>query len=232
MKAIIYVINGNRFLTLKAESDVLKLNEQYDLLLNRDFWIRVWNSNPFFSGFDTDKLWNIISQIEDVDISNFKFPTKQPRINLEYLEHPISDNVFIPVDNYNKYIQDERKWEIIHLLHNAGAKKIVFKKTQDISNQSSLDISNYIFKNEIIERYIQDEEYEFELEYTDVLTPIWINVEPEWNGIIRALKCGLKKGEINFTTEVSSAALMNYNKSNIQGNKTIKVVVSKILIEK
>jgi hypothetical protein len=232
MKAITYVINGNRFLTLKTDFDVLKLNQQYDSLSNRDFWIRVWNNNPFFSGFDTNKLLNIISQIEDVDISTFKFPTEHPRINLEYLEHPICDNIFIPVDNYNKYVQDERKWEIIRLLNNAGAKKVIFKKTQDISSQSILDISNYVFKNEIIEYYAQDEEYEFDHEQTDEFSPIWVNVEPEWNGIIRALNHGLKRGEISFTTEVSSAALMNYGKNNIQGNKTVKVAVSKIIIEK
>lgn len=233
MKAITYILNGNRFLTLKDDDEINKMNQQYDSLRNRDFWFGVFSNIPFFTGFDTSNLWNTLSQISDVDISTFSFPTEQPRLNLSYLEHPIKTNTFLSIDNYNKQIQNERKWDLIRLLRNAGAKKITFSKTNTIDNKSLLDVSDYVFKNEIIEYYFEDEIYEYSEHQQKInnIKSVWINAEPEWNGIIQELNDGLKKGTLSFTTEVASVSLLKYNNF-IQGNKTVKITVSKIVVEK
>jgi hypothetical protein len=57
-----------------------------------------------------------------------------------------------------------------------------------------------------------------------------LSVEPEWNGIIKAIENGLKKGSISFTTEVSAASLIKFNQS-LQAKKTIKITISRIDIE-
>lgn len=206
MKAISYVINGNRFLLLKDEATVAQLASEYDRLKNRDFWISVFNNIPFFTGYDSSQLYSTLSQIQDVNIDDFSFPTEQPRVELNYLEHPIKENVFIPVDSYNKYIQDERKWDLINLLRSKNVNKITFSKTEDIDQKEITELSEYIFKNEIIEYYSKEEIYEFNKEVKDNdYNSIWLSVEPEWKGIIKAINSGLTKGSISFTTEVSAA---------------------------
>ena len=61
MKGISYVINGNRFLLLKDEDNLQKMEMELDNLKNRDLCMAFLFKNPFFRGFDTKKLYSELS---------------------------------------------------------------------------------------------------------------------------------------------------------------------------
>lgn len=231
MKGISYVINGNRFLLLKDEDNLQKMEMELDNLKNRDLCMAFLFKNPFFRGFDTKKLYSELSEIHDVDIKNFSFSTGEPRVEVSYLEHPIKENLFIPVDNYNKYIQNERKWDLINLLRSKGVSKITFSRTYDIDEKYKIKLLNYSIESGLIEAYTEDDVYTFDNQSTtNDYKSLWINNEPEWEGIIKAIENGLSEGCMNFTTDIRGLSLMKFD-DNLQVYKNVKVTVSKITIK-
>ncbi len=231
MKGITYYLNGNRFLILKDEKEIEKLKNKCTNLLKRDLSIAMINGVGYFKGIDRSELEKKIREIEDIDLTDCQFTTEEARPELTYIEHPIKRKFFIPSDNYNKYIQDERKWDLINILRSMGVSKITFSKTDEVDRKEYYEISNFLFKNEIVQYYSNEEIYEFNNKpINQENNSQWLEGEPEWQGIIKALKNGLIKGSLSFTTEVSNASLLNFDES-IQANKNIKIVVSKINFE-
>lgn len=232
MLAVKYTVNGNQFLSFKDKCEVNFMYNECNQLINRDNRLKLFYNNPFLKGFDTKQLEATLSTIREVDTSDYTFPTERPRVNLDYLEHPIRTNVFIPVDKYNKYIQDERKWELIKILRCYGAKKILFNKTGKNVYEDESKIASYVFKNDIIDFYSEDYKLEFDKLDKEVCTPdsVWLTYEPEWQGIINTMELGLKKGAIDFTTEVSGMTLVKLDKS-FQKKKSVTLTVSKVEFE-
>ena len=120
---------------------------------------------------------------------------------------------------------------MINLLHSKGVSKITFSRTYDIDQKSKIELLNYSIENALIEVYTEEDVYSFDNQSTpNDYKSIWVNSEPEWQGIIKAIENGLSEGRMNFTTDIRGLSLMKFDDA-LQVCKTVKVTVSKMTIQ-
>jgi hypothetical protein len=185
---------------------------------------------------EKDKLETKISQIQEIDSSDFIFPTSEPRIGLTYLEHPIKNNTFIPMDLYNQYILEEKQSELIEILKNLGVSKITILVAREEKEQEIQKIYEYIIKNEIININKKESIWEFDNTIVDISQfddkkYTWLNVEPEWEGTVKMLKAGgVKRGEISFSTNLSTVFLTEFDEI-IKGGNFLRLQLYSLVIE-
>lgn len=165
----------------------------------------------------------------------YKFPPGHPRINRTYILHPLASdeknqyhNLFIPYEKYDEILYEERESELIRLLVDLGATKIIIKDIKsnsryiNASAECGIDtlnkagsISIDAAKKELITDGV---ERVFELtgkrfEQNDIINKEkfkWLNFEPSWNSIVVARHIGgCRKAEIILKQKTSFSAELN-----------------------
>jgi hypothetical protein len=223
------------------DDDVNRIKNEYtDVnmrdMIQRSIFFRLTGLPAIDKNIEKDELEFKISKIKEFDPKDCIFPTTQPRIGLTYLEHPIKDNIFIPIDIYDKYIHDEKKGELIAILKNLRANKVIFSISQKKKDQEVQKIFEYIIKNELLAISEEEEIWEFDNSKIDISKfndkeYIWLGVEEGWKKIVEILKAGgVKKGSISFSSDISALSLTEFQKL-LHGRKSIRIEIYKIHIE-
>jgi hypothetical protein len=241
MKALTYLFNGNRCLTFLDDSEIKEMrNEFTDInmrdMINRHIFFTQTGMPATYKNFERDNLELKISRIREFDYTDCIFPTSQPRIGLTYLEHPIKNNVFIPMDIYDKYIHEEKKGELIDMLKNLGVKRITFSISQENKDQDIQKIFEYVIKNELIDISKEEEIWEFDNSKIDIsifndAEYTWLSTEPGWKRIVKSLKSGgVRIGTISFSDDISALSLVEFQRL-LQGRKSVRIKIYKIQLE-
>lgn len=80
--------------------------------------------------------WSNISELEDLE-----FPPGHPQCGALYRVHPINENQYIPIENFDDVLNAEREFELVRLLTDLGA--------------TSIFIQELFLENEAVERGVE-----------------------------------------------------------------------------
>jgi hypothetical protein len=211
-------------------------NSAYDYFSNKSNAAESEEENSFIEKDSVNFIRdNAITQ-RIASFLEYKFPPGHPRISRAYILHPLASdekdqyhNLFIPYEKYDEILYEERESELIRLLVDLGATKIVIKDVNislrffnvgaeceiEMLNKSggiNADVSKKGINTNGIERvfelvgkvFNQDDEIE-KAKFK------WLKFEPSWNSIVVARYIGkCKKAEMilkqktSFSAEISS----------------------------
>ena len=83
-------------------------------------------------------------------VSNINFPVSHPKLNTLYVLHPLKDDTYLPVDNYDFELFNDQLLEFARIMEHLGAKRISYQILENKSNEefSSKD-KNYSLEAKI-----------------------------------------------------------------------------------
>jgi hypothetical protein len=205
-KAITYIINGCRFLEFKGQDKIDNMKKDLSEKENIEQRVRCWYMNPFIEITGKKELEDTINSIKDVDIKSLDCPSNTFRNELPYLEHPYRNNYYIPVHEYNIFLQKEKRSELIKLLGSLGARKIDFISTIEESEQKLNKIYSYLVRNNIILNDSNNLTIEFEGEISkEPITGCWYKTEPEWSTLVELRQINkIKKYSMSYTNTINT----------------------------
>jgi len=148
----------------------------------------------------------------------YRFPPGHPVVGNLYQRHPLAAensskrNVFIPEENYQEFLLEERQAELVRLLIDLGATKIEIVESDDESLKNSnhlnagvsadtgqVDVSaNGSLARENSSRNLSNKTRRFELkerssesdEFIDASLYNWLDHEPQWRSLVYAREVG------------------------------------------
>lgn len=208
-----------------ARNDFFALDEEY----SRHFLDLPYKDRKALLIVDTfDNLFqdHFVTLHINSDLSSLSFPTGHPNVNEMYVAHPLVTNRYMPIENYQLELIEDRVREFCELAQHLGAIEINIEclnsNTSDSANSGNRNVSGGAsygvssahgsYHNEYSRRLIEEISRSISLHQTfqphkapalpDNL--IWYNGEPSWQRLYRQrMEGGLLSHEERIETKKS-----------------------------
>lgn len=238
---------------LKVEDDGYELTERKDASRDFDALDQEYTEKFLELPYKDRKTLLIVDEYEDLcqdhfvtlninsDLSNLSFPIGHPKVNEMYVAHPMATNRYMPIENYQLELIEDRVREFCELAQHLGATEINIEclnsNDNDSTNSGSRNISGGVSKGSVGVSGSYHDEYSRRLiekisrsvslhqTFHPTKTPelpdslIWYNGEPSWQRLYRQrIEGGLLTHEERIET----------SKSQVVDNREMKAIKAEL----
>lgn len=178
--------------------------------------------------------------------SEFLFPAGHPKPDVSYVKHPLITNRFIPIQNFEKVLFDDKVSEFSRLIQALGATEIEYLSADNLQSKSSINSTSSasgnghtklgkiaISKedtNKVEDEWIKNEGYSRRQKFIPIEKPyvpddlLWFHHESQWQSLARQRLYGNLTDHIEQISISETNILNSVNQSKL--NSEIKTVFS------